>query len=103
MSIYDPTNDSTSKATIGAPAASTETKTIGVNSFTLVEGGDSGAGNYYDEELYSAKHDDIVISFHFVIHSVNPNVSDPHLRQFDQDKVSKLIESILSTLTWLPD
>ena len=51
----------------------------------------------------SSKHGDIVISFHFFIHSVSPNVSEPQLRQFDKNKVNKLIESILSTLTWLPE
>src|SRR5271157_1857012 len=100
ISIFNPSDESTSKATTDVPSASKEAMVIGPNTFIHKKAGDAGAGNYFNEELFSSTHGDTTISFHFRIHSVNPDIPEPHLRQFDQHQLDRLIKDILSTLKW---
>jgi hypothetical protein len=88
------------KVVLGEPFSTLKDLTIGNNNFSLTEGGSAGAGNYYVERLYSSIHSELILSFHFVIHSVNEGMFDPPLRQFDQKKVDKMIYNTLSTLIW---
>ena len=100
VSIFNPGDESTTRATTDAPSASKETIVVGSRSFTVEEAGDAGAGNYFEEELYSTARGDTVISFHFRIHSVNADITEPRVHQFDHHQLDRLIKDILSTFNW---
>ncbi len=70
--------------------------------FNNEQGGDAGAGNYYEWTAYSVSNGSICISLDFMLHSTNPDNYDPPLARFDQVLEAAIFAQMMETFRWLP-
>jgi len=81
----------------------TSSETVKINGITYFKqtGGDAGVGNIYEVVAYSTSHNTDCVSMGFVLHSLNPDNSDPPIPVFDKVAESAVFEQIMQTLTWI--
>lgn len=76
-------------------------KTVNGIDYTIVEGSDAGAGNYYDIVSWRAVKDKACYSIDQIIHSTNLANYPPEIgiKAFDQQRVRNVFDQMTATLT----
>jgi hypothetical protein len=68
--------------------------------FAVMQGGDAGAGNFYDWTAYSTTTGSLCIDLSFMLHSLNAMNFDPPVPEYDVAAESAIFEEIMNTFGW---
>jgi hypothetical protein len=68
--------------------------------FTFYEGGDAGAGNYWNWITYTTPAGVMCTDITFTLHAVNAMNYTPPIPEYDQAAETAVFEEILGTITW---
>jgi photosystem II stability/assembly factor-like uncharacterized protein len=82
--------------------AHSTSENVVINSIPFLKqtGGDAGVGNIYEWEAYSTSSNNVCVSMDFVLHSTNPDNSEPPLPVFNKAAESAVFMQIMSTFAW---
>ncbi len=80
------------------------TENDGGHVWSVANGGDAGAGNFYDETVYALEGSSPCLAIRYFIHSTNIANYDPGaVKQFDRGALVTMFGRIRSTLALLPE
>ena len=85
---------------IGGESPTSEDVTIHSIKFLKETGEGAAAGNRYDYVAYSALSNSNCVSVTFVLHSFNPDNTDPPTPEFDKADESAIFDWIIQTFDW---
>ena len=74
-------------------------ETVGANTFNISKGGDAGAGNFYEDDVYAVANSKPCIAIRYFIHSHNIGNYDPgSVRAYDAEGLIREFDAIRKTL-----